>query len=60
MELITVKEASMRLGISRATVANWVRLGKISAYRVGRKFVRVDWTELLESLRRSAARETAS
>lgn len=53
-ELLTLKEAAERLGVHVSTLRAWVRTGQIPAYRVGGRFARVAWGELLDAIRGSA------
>jgi excisionase family DNA binding protein len=48
--LITLREASERLGIHISTIRAWAREGRIPTLRVGRRFARVDWDALLKAL----------
>ena len=50
-ELISLAKASTRLGIHVGTLRAWVRDGKVPSYRVGQRFTRVRWDEVLEALR---------
>jgi excisionase family DNA binding protein len=43
---VTVAEAAKRLHVSHPTVWRWIRAGKLAAYRVGPKTIRVDEAEL--------------
>ncbi len=45
MELLSVKEVAKNLNVSAYTAAEWIRAGKIKAYKVGRLW-RVDQGEL--------------
>jgi excisionase family DNA binding protein len=49
-ELLTLEQAAERLGIHVCTLRAWVREGRVPAYRLGRRFVRVDWVTLLAAL----------
>ena len=49
-ELIQQHEAARRLGIHVTTFRSWVREGRIPAYRVGQRFTRVDWSEVLAAI----------
>jgi excisionase family DNA binding protein len=51
--LLTLGQAAERLGVHVGTLRAWVRNGQIPAYRVGGRFARVAWDELLESIRTS-------
>ena len=48
--LITCEEAAQRLGIHVATIRGWIRGGKIPAYRLGQRFTRLSWAELMGAL----------
>ena len=52
-ELIPLTDASVRLGIHVTTLRAWVRNGAVPAYRVGRRYIRVDWNELLAAIQLS-------
>ncbi len=45
MELLSVKDVAKNLNISAYTAAEWIRAGKIKAYKVGRLW-RVEQSEL--------------
>lgn len=49
-ELLPLTVASSRLGIHVNTLRMWVRNGTVPAYRVGQRFTRVDWNELLAAI----------
>lgn len=51
-ELITVADAAHRLAVHPATLRAWIREGKIHAYRIGGRFVRLSWDETLATLSR--------
>lgn len=53
-ELITLEEAADRLGLHVTTLRRWTREGVVPAYRMGRRFVRVDWETLLRTLSRES------
>ncbi|HTF90053.1 MAG TPA: helix-turn-helix domain-containing protein [Planctomycetota bacterium] len=46
-ELISLRDAAKRLGVHVSTLRSWVRTGHVPAYRIGQRFTRVDWDELL-------------
>lgn len=48
--LLPLDEASRRLGIHVTTLRAWVREGRVPAYRIGKRFIRVDWDELLAAI----------
>lgn len=49
-QLISQRDAAERLGIHVTTMRGWVREGRVPSYRTGRRFVRIDWSELLASI----------
>ena len=49
-ELITLEEAAERLGIHISTVRSWVRQGLLPSYRLGQRFARVSWEEVVDAL----------
>jgi len=49
-KLLTLSEAAERLGTNVCTVRDWVREGLIPAYRVGKRFTRVDWDQVLDAM----------
>ena len=49
-ELITLQEAANRLELHVSTLRGWVREGRIRSYRLGKRFARVDWDEVLDAL----------
>lgn len=50
---LSVKEAADRFGVTRVTINNWIRQGKLPATKFGGTIVRID-PEDLEKLRRPA------
>jgi excisionase family DNA binding protein len=51
MNLLTINEVAIRLGLAPKTVRRWIRDGKIKAVRLGREW-RVDADELALFIRR--------
>ena len=49
-DLITLLEAARRLQIHIGTIRAWVRGGRLPAYRLGRRFTRVSWDEVLRTM----------
>jgi excisionase family DNA binding protein len=49
-QLLSLPEAAIRLGVHVSTIRAWVRGGQIPAYRLGQRFVRVDWEEVCARL----------
>ena len=49
-DLMTLEEAARRLGIHVTTLRGWVRNGLVPAYRLGQRFARVSWDEVLGAL----------
>ncbi len=54
-ELLRCDEVAKRLGIHISTIRAWVREGRIPAYRLGGRFTRVAWEEVLGALAENAA-----
>lgn len=54
-QLLSLIEASSRLGIHVATLRSWIREGKVPAYRLGQRFTRVSWDEVLSALDQAKA-----
>ena len=54
-DLITCETVAKRLGVHISTVRAWIRAGKVPAYRLGQRFTRLRWSEVLGSLGRTAA-----
>lgn len=50
-ELLSLRHAADRLGVHVGTFRAWVRSGQVPAYRVGGRFARVSWDEVLRALR---------
>lgn len=48
---LSLDEASDRLGVHVSTFRQWIRDGLVPAYRVGQRFTRVDWEEVLAAIR---------
>lgn len=48
--LLTFDETAARLGVHVATLRAWVREGRVPAYRLGRRFARLNWAEVLRAL----------
>lgn len=53
-ELVTCEVVAERLGVHVATVREWVREDKLPAYRLGERFVRLDWGAVLVHLATSS------
>lgn len=49
-ELIKLDEAAGRLGVHVTTIRAWIRAGRLPAYRLGQRFTRVAWAEVLTAL----------
>ncbi|MCC7014863.1 MAG: helix-turn-helix domain-containing protein [Planctomycetes bacterium] len=49
-ELLPLSEASRRLGVCLTTLRTWVREGRVPSYRVGKRFIRINWHELLAAI----------
>ena len=50
-QILTIAQVADRLGVHVSTVRAWVRDQKIPSYRVGERFVRLDWAQVVETLR---------
>lgn len=50
-ELLTTEEVAKRLGASVVTIRKWAREGHIPCMRVGGRFIRLDWDEVVASLK---------
>jgi excisionase family DNA binding protein len=50
-ELLTVQQSAKVLGCSEATIRNWIREGRLRAYRVGPKFLRIKANDLEKTVR---------
>ncbi len=48
---VSLANAALRLGVHVSTVREWVRLGRVPAYRIGHRFVRIDWDEMLRAIK---------
>jgi excisionase family DNA binding protein len=60
-DLITCLEAAQRLGVHVSTIREWIRVGRLPAYRLGKRFTRVDWNAVLAALSKSqSAKEVAN
>ena len=49
-DLISCAQAARRLGIHVSTIRAWARGGRFPVYRHGKRFIRLNWSELLETL----------
>jgi excisionase family DNA binding protein len=58
IEYLTVKEVCEKLHISKATVHNWIKIGKLSAVRAGKRVLIP--REAIEALLVPAAQGTAT
>lgn len=45
-ELITVESAAHLAGVSKNTIWNLIRGGKLPAYRIGSRIVRIKWADI--------------
>lgn len=55
LDFISLLTAAGRLKISVTTLRTWVREGRVPSYRLGQRFTRVSWAELLEALSKGAS-----
>ncbi len=51
-QFLTCTEVANRLGVHVGTVRGWVRAGMIPAHRLGGRFRRLDWDEVVGAMRR--------
>ena len=58
MELTTLDEAAQRLGVHVTTLRRWIREGRVPAYRLGSRFVRVDWKQVIQAISREGSRRS--
>ena len=49
-ELLSLQDAADRLGLHVTTLRCWIRQGRLPAYRLGQRFTRVSWDEVLDHL----------
>ena len=47
MEKITVKDTALILGVTKATVYNWIKAGIIPAVKYGRKTIRLNKDDVI-------------
>jgi excisionase family DNA binding protein len=47
---VSPADAAERLGVSRETVLEWIRRGRLEAVRLSRKVLRIRWPAALERL----------
>jgi excisionase family DNA binding protein len=57
MEYCTVREAARLLKVSPATIWRWIEAGKLRAYRVGPKNIRIGKRDLESMIKPARARE---
>lgn len=53
-ELIEKSTLALRLKVSTRTLDEWMRLGRIPFFKIGRKTVRFRWKDVLAHLERSS------
>ncbi len=49
-KLVTQETAAERLGLSKKTIRRWIAEGRITGYRVGPRYVRLDLDEVERSM----------
>lgn len=49
-QLLSLQDAADRLGVHVTTLREWVRGRRLPSYRLGQRFTRVDWDEVLNCL----------
>ena len=45
--LVATDVEARRLGVHVSTVRGWIRDGRVPAYRLGKRFTRIDWNAVL-------------
>jgi excisionase family DNA binding protein len=50
-EILTTAEVTKRRGASVLTIRKWVREGQIPVIRMGGRFIRLDWEEVVALLK---------
>lgn len=50
-ELVNLQDAAERAGVHPKTVRRWISEGRITGYRIGPRFIRVDLDELAAMLK---------
>jgi excisionase family DNA binding protein len=50
-QLLTVEDVAKRLDASVLTIRRWVREGQLPALRLGGRFIRLDWEEVVAALK---------
>ena len=58
-ELLTIAEVARRLGTRAPTVRRWVRRGLVPSVRVGQRWIRLPWVEILAAIRRHSEVQAA-
>ena len=54
--LLTAIELATRINSTPGTVRSWARTGRIPSYRMGKKTVRFNFSEVMEAMRKAADR----
>lgn len=57
-DLLTIPEAAAALKVSPVTIARWLKQGRLQAYRMGPRAVRIRREDLIEVLKPSGHAET--
>ncbi len=59
-DLLTIPEAAATLKVSPVTIARWLKQGRLPAYRMGPRAVRIRREDLIEVLKPSGHAETGA
>lgn len=59
-DLLTIPEAAAALKVSPVTIARWLKQGRLTAYRLGPRAVRIRRDDLIEVLKPSGHGRTAT
>jgi len=45
---LTCEEVADQLKVTRQTVWNWIKAGKLKAYKINKKIYRIEWKDVVE------------
>lgn len=51
-KLLTAKELAEMLQVQTVTIKRWTKQGRIKGYRVGKNFLRYDYDEVLDVIKK--------